>query len=150
MYLMDDAAKRGSAAGAAAVAAGQRAAGFSDSFASVATGGAEKPGPGGAEGAQAAEQNLRKQVGIREIFVRRNTEKGHLVIAREGYVVIAQRIYDEAKAQYREAHKGDVSVRFGKFFGVGDLGSGLRSHLKPIAIVLESKQPGGGPLTLAE
>lgn len=147
MYLMDDAHKRG-VAGNAAVAAGQRAGSFAHSFAGVMTGGAAESGPSGAEGARVAEETIKKQIGIKDVLVEKNKQKGKEPIAREAYVVIAQNIYDDAKAQFREQHKGDTMVSVGEFFGVQDLGSGLGAHLKPIAIVLENKQPGGPPLQL--
>jgi len=148
MYLMDDAHKRGIAAGNAAAAAGEHAKSFSDSFASVATGGGPAGGTGGAAGATAAEDTIKKQVGIRKAIVDKNKQKGKDTIAREAYAVIAQAIYDNAKTKYREQHKGDFWVGVGEVVGIEDFGSGLGAHMKPIAIVLENKSPGGGPLKL--
>lgn len=148
MYLMQDAAERGADAGNAAVAAGQEATSFAESFADVATGGPGKGGARGADGAKAAEDALNKQVGIRTVIIEKNRQHGRETIAREIYQVIAQDIYDQAKAMFREKHKDDVSVGIGDFFGIDDLGSGIGSHLKTIYIVLENKTPGGGPLVL--
>lgn len=150
MYLVDDAHKRGLAAGKAAAAAGQHAANFSASFADVSTGGQGLPGAGGDEGATAAEETIKKQVGIRESIVERNRQKGQEAIAREAYAAIAQQIYDRAKVQYREAHKGDFLAGVGSFFGVEDVGTGLGRHMMYMAIVLENKQPGGPPLNLTD
>ena len=148
MYLMDDAHARGVAAGEAAAAAGQQAAGFSESFADVATGGSGTGGPGGAEGAQAADDAINKQLGFRAVVIEQNKQKGKEAIAREAYLTIAQEIYDHAKTHFREQHKDDISVGIGELVGIEDLGSGIGSHLDAIYIVLENKQPGGGPLVL--
>lgn len=161
MYLMDDAGKKGVESGQAAAAAGAKAQSYALSFASVATGGGPKGGEGGAKGAEDARAEIDKQINekaasipqaekdlLKEKIVAASRQKGQNVIAKEAYVVIAQQIYDKATADYREAHKGEVSNKIGNFFGIDDLGTGLGLYQKNIAIVLENKTPGGGPLSI--
>jgi Domain of unknown function (DUF4157) len=141
MYLADQAGKKGVEAGQAAVAAGEKAQSYSESFTNVATGGTPTGGSQGAKGAEDAETQIESQVGLRKAIIEKNKQK-------EAYTVIAQKIYNDNKIQFREKHKDETIAEIGAFLGVQDLGTGLHSYLQIIAIVLENRQPGGPPLEI--